>query len=281
VALPGGRELALIQPGIARPEPGRARGYPRELLEALLAQSRAQGGSARYVLWPEGALLEPPEDAPELVDDMRALVRGGRFSLVFGALRRLGLERRVAVFALEPQGALRAVYEKRRLVPLAEAWPAWLPLELRARLGSLSPPRPPTPGTLRAPLPFELSVCWEAAFSAQRGAGRAGTLVNLADDGWSAGTPAAALALLMARWRAVERGAWLVRTAATGISAVIAPDGRIAASLPQGASGALRAPLVDRSRRTGFERAGYTPLCSALAALLGLRLCAVRTGRAR
>src|SRR5262249_12307464 len=161
---------------------------------------------------------------------MRALVDERQLHLVFGGTRRSSRARRLSALLLEP-AELRAVYDKQRLVPFAEAWPGWIPVALRAHLGQLAPPRPPPPAPLRAP---GRSGCWESAFSAPSGDPGAGPFVTLWNAGWYDDTPAAPQALRAARWRALERGAWLLRAASTGISAVIAPDGRIAASLRVG-----------------------------------------------
>jgi apolipoprotein N-acyltransferase len=276
----GDRSVALIQPGLALPPAGGTGFYQQELLESLLAQTRALRAGVTWVVWPEGSVLEPLADRPEIRRALRELVEARGIRLVLGAVRREGSERRVSALLLRPGHPVRALYDKRRLVPLAEAWPDWLPLSLRARLGRLAPPRPPAPGARRAArLPFELALCWESAFSALQARPAAPALLNLVNDGWYDDTPAAAQALRMARWRAIERGTWLLRAASTGISAVVAPDGRVAASLGIGMRGALLAPLARHSPTTAFERAGYTPLCLALAFGLALRapLAALRT----
>src|SRR5262249_37921483 len=156
------------------------------------------------VIWPEGALLEPVEDRPELLERLRALVDGRQLHLVFGGVRRAGRERRISALLLEPGRAARAVYDKRRLVPFAGSWPGWRPVALAARRGRLAPPRPPPPGALRAAdVPFEPSLCWESAFGAPPGDAAVRLLVNLANDGWYDDTPAAHQALRAARWRAL------------------------------------------------------------------------------
>jgi apolipoprotein N-acyltransferase len=270
---PAGERIALIQPGTPMPGPRGSAVYQRELLDSLLAQTRALRLPARFVIWPEGALLGAPADEPRLLGEIAALARARGLDLLLGGARREQRDSRVSVYRLRGGDAPRALYDKRRLVPFAEAWPGWAPPGLRESLGRLAPARPPSAGELRAPdLPFELSLCWESAFSATRGLAGAGTLVNLANDGWYDDTPAAGQALVMARWRAAERRAWLARAASTGISAVVAPDGRVHAALERGARGALYAPLVQDSPETPFERAGYTPLCSSLAGVLGLGL---------
>ena len=69
-------------------------------------------------------------------------------------------------------------------------------------------------------------------------------LVNLSHDcGWYLGSGGPEQHLAQTVLRAVETRRPLVRSTTTGISAVVAPDGRIAASLPRGDAGVLRAVL--------------------------------------
>jgi len=51
--------------------------------------------------------------------------------------------------------------------------------------------------------------------------------VNLTNDAWYGNTSAPYQHLTMARWRAIESRRYLLRAANSGISAVIAPTGRI------------------------------------------------------
>jgi apolipoprotein N-acyltransferase len=73
-------------------------------------------------------------------------------------------------------------------------------------------------------------VCFEAVFpelarELVRNGGE--LLVNLTNDGWYGRSAAPYQHLAMARWRAVENRRYLLRAANSGVSAVIAPTGRI------------------------------------------------------
>jgi apolipoprotein N-acyltransferase len=77
----------------------------------------------------------------------------------------------------------------------------------------------------------------------------------------------------MAAMRAVENGMYLVRAANTGISAVVAPSGRIVAQTPLLTEAALVATISPRQARTPYSRVGDVfpwacLICFAASALL-------------
>jgi apolipoprotein N-acyltransferase len=77
---------------------------------------------------------------------------------------------------------------------------------------------------------FATQICYEAIFPelsrgfAQRGAD---LLVSITNDGWYGSTSAPHQHMMMAVLRAVEQGKYLVRSANTGISAIVDPRGRV------------------------------------------------------
>jgi apolipoprotein N-acyltransferase len=108
-------------------------------------------------------------------------------------------------------------------------------------------------------------LCFESAFSGEAADPGAGILVNLVNDGWYDRSAAAEHLLLLSRWRAIEAGAPLLRAATTGISAIVRPDGSIAAALPVRECGALVDTVSLSPRITPFERVSYAPLYVAAA----------------
>ena len=76
-------------------------------------------------------------------------------------------------------------------------------------------------------------ICFEAVFPGlvRKFVNRGSQLiVNLTNDGWYGDGAAPYQHLAMARWRAVENRRYLLRATNSGISAIIDPAGRIAAS---------------------------------------------------
>jgi apolipoprotein N-acyltransferase len=101
-------------------------------------------------------------------------------------------------------------------------------------------------------------------------------LVNVTNNAWFGDSSAPHQQLQMSRLRAREAGRWLMRATSNGITAVIAPDGEIAARAPQFEPAVLKATVQPRSGLTPYARTGNWPVLllslamAALAILAGL-----------
>ncbi len=216
--------------------------------------------------------------------DFSALARSLNATLVVGSLEARGPKDYNALFVFNPSGTLSQVYEKRQLVPFAESFPgeaflSWLPSsDLIGRFAAGQDDTVITAGGVTfAPL-----ICWESAFAdlvhAQVARG-AQFLVISTDDAWFGETSGTYQHAQIAQMRAIENGQWVLQSASTGISGIVAPDGTWiqATALDKTAilSGEIRAP-------TGsfFARIGPTPVVIALA-LLYAAILALRTVLAR
>jgi apolipoprotein N-acyltransferase len=249
--------------------------YDRQSLEALVALSR-ELPPVDLVVWPETSVSSTLEGHPLLSGPVHRVSTEIDTPILLGAPRNVGGSRRNAAILIRPGGARVPVYDKLRPLPVAEYRPTWLPGWVRAALGSFLPPIPwsfgeavVTTGLSGLGSP-EISICYEAAFSGPSRNPRAAFLVNLVNDGWYDRTAAPEHHLLLARWRAIEAGAPLVRAAATGISAVIDRQGGIVERIELREPGTMVVPIPRSSRVTLFERWGYEPLFlgAALLALL-------------
>ncbi len=260
------------------------RRYQRLTLEGL-----RDGPLPDLIVWPENAIQTAPDDpvygppvaraasgAPLLLGAPRSELRGGRRHHYNSA------------HLLHPDGR-REHYDKRRLLPLGEAplLGGLLAFDRRGDLDAASY----TPGT--RPGIFQVGgrrlavlLCFEALypeFGREAADLGAEVLVNLSNDGWYRGRGGAGQHLAQAVFRAVETGLPLVRATTTGISAVIAPDGELLASLGEGRAGALRVQVPPPRRRTLYAVAGDAFAGAAVllvfagpAAALAARLASLR-----
>ncbi|MBW2282086.1 MAG: apolipoprotein N-acyltransferase, partial [Deltaproteobacteria bacterium] len=270
--------VALVQPGLPMSQRPRA-DFATRNLDTLIELSRASGPADLWV-WPESAFLADPRGRAEWAGPVQALVDERGTPLLAGGRVRTGAGWRTVAMLFAPGAPPHLAYAKRRLVPLAEAVPSWLPARVRRGLGGLVPSLPVEAGAEAGALEIgdwrvDVSICFEAIF--QRPAVRADLLVNLVNDGWYDAGAGARQHLALARWRAVEAGAPMLRAASTGISAFVSADGTVAARLDVGDSAVLVADVSPVERTTPFERLGNVPLlllgAGLFAALAVVRGC--------
>ena len=278
-----GVHLRLVQGNIAQqdkwqPE-GRARAFERHL-----ALSAAAGGPS-HVIWPESAAPYPLDQDAVARQMIAEVVPPGGLLLTGGERFDLTSEPPLAwnaLFVIERTGALVARYDKRDLVPFGE----FLPLrDLLTRFGLEklthgSIDFQPGPGrqtiTLPGLPPVSPLICYEAIFpgGVVDPDARPAWLLNITNDAWFGRSSGPYQHLTMARIRAIEEGLPLVRSANTGISAVVDPWGRIQARLGLGETGVLDAALPrPLPQATPFARTGpvivLIPACAlALCALV-------------
>ncbi len=294
--------VRIMQPGL-RPDEKFSPANKDEILARYFGLSR-QDDPARGVKLDNVTLLVWPESAFPfiLTRDAQALAAIGDLLpahavLATGAAR----EEDVPATRTDPAhadyynsielighgGALLGSYDKVHLVPFGE----YLPFDgLLRRLGLrnfVDVPGGFEPGTRRRTLlipglpPAAPLICYEAIFPGavlpeQRDGPRPALLLNVTNDGWFGLTAGPHQHLAQARLRSIEQGLPMIRAAATGISAMIDPYGRIVGSLALGREGILDAPLSKPIGETVFARyhGVVRPVLGVfmVLALMGLRL---------
>ena len=166
-------------------------------------------------------------------------------------------------------------YHKRRLVPFSERIPLEVLLAPLARWLGL-PAESFEAGAAQQPAlhagghEAAVSVCYEVTFGAPsaRALGDARLLVNVSNDAWFGDTWGPRQHLQMTRMRALEQGRWLVRATNTGRSALVGPDGRVAAAAPPFEAAVLKGEVIPRTGRTPYARWRDTPVLVVLALML-------------
>lgn len=224
---------------------------------------KASNAGARLIVWPETAVPfylgadNLNDGVVEAVSrDARSYVLTGSpsysYNLATGSPSYFN-----SAYLISPDGAIVGKYDKIHLVPFGEYVPLkrFLPFvkKLTAGVGDFSE----GPGAI--PIVYDggkigVLICFEAIFpdiartSVKNGAG---LLVNITNDGWFGRSSAPYQHLEMSAMRAVENRVYLLRSANTGISAVVDPVGRIIDSIPLFEKGVM----VDR---VGFRKGPLT-----------------------
>jgi apolipoprotein N-acyltransferase len=238
-----------------------------------------------HIIWPESAASYPLDQDAVARQMIAKVVPPGGLLLTGGERFDVSSTPPLAwntLFAIDRDGAVVARYDKRDLVPFGE----FLPLrDLLSRVGLAklthgSIDFQPGPGrqtiTLPGLPPFSPLICYEAIFpgSVVDPDVRPDWLLNVTNDAWFGRSSGPYQHLAMARMRAIEEGLPLVRSANSGISAVVDPWGRIQAQLGLGETGVLDSSLPQPlPQPTPFARAGVAiilvPACAlALCALM-------------
>lgn len=254
-----------------------------------LTRDAARAG-ASLVVWPETAVpLHDRNDARWT--EIERLARDLGIHLLVGAPHGPRELPRNSAFLIGPDGAVGR-YDKRHLLPFAEyvPWRGALDFLSVATVGPVSAFSAGGEATVwDTPLGrIAAVICYEAIFPAETRdfflAG-ADVLVNLTNDTWFGPTATPVQHLALATFRAVEHRAWLVRAANSGISAIIAPDGRLVRALPLETRAVLSGSVSRRATTTFYTRHGdvfaWAALAVTVAALAPLRLLRRRPAQLR
>lgn len=275
-----GVRLALVQPSIEQPlkfDPAHAQ-RTFDILASLTRRAAAERPD--LIVWPETSTPVPLRRDAGLLDALSRLATGA--PLLVGSIDvedgRGGRLIRNSAFLVTGRG-ISGRYDKIHLVPFGEYVP------LSAVIGfvrgwaefiaELEPGARPVvfPGP---PAPFGVVICYEGIFpdlvrEFVRGGAR--VMVNMTNDAWFGSTSGPEQHLTMYPLRAVEHRIALGRAANTGVSAFVAPSGRVVRTLPLGVRGVLADRVPLREADTLYTRlgdwvcwAGFAVTAGALAA---------------
>jgi apolipoprotein N-acyltransferase len=280
-----GVKLRIMQPDLQQDVKFNYAAKDEVMARYLALSDRATGPQSSgvrdvtHLIWPESAFPFFLTREPDALSQIAAMLNPGT-ELITGAVRpapaESGPRAYNSVYVIDPDGSIRAIYDKIHLVPFGEYLPFQRLLEkfglrqLTKQIGGfLSGSRRHAIDVPGAPKMMAL-ICYEAIFpgSAVPAGERPGWLVNVTNDGWFGISSGPYQHLQQARVLAIAQGLPLVRAANTGISAVIDPVGRIVSSLPLGIEGVLDSGLPKSIAPTPVLTAGDYPLVLFLVASL-------------
>lgn len=254
------------------------------------------------VIWPEAAaafFFQPDNNyPPRFIGDMAyrdrllEMARETHVPVLLGAPAlgvsdgRLGIYNRA--YMVSDKGQIAGHYDKIQLVPFGEYVP-FRPIlgffvdKIVHGFGDLIPGTAQTLFDVKGAR-LGVLICYESVFpdltrrEVDKGAD---VLVNITNDAWYGKSSAPYQLLAMAAMRSVETKVPMVRVANTGISAVIAPDGRITAPTPLFKRGTEIEDVKWRPRCTVYTAVGdlFAEACFMLI-VAGLIVGAIRPAAA-
>ncbi|HYR44017.1 MAG TPA: apolipoprotein N-acyltransferase [Terriglobia bacterium] len=233
-----------------------------QLLDELAKLSTRDASRPKLVVWPETPapfyLNEDANFRSRMQDIARKL---GAYFLV-GYIDAVGEGPSNSAGLLDPMGNQVSRYDKMHLVPFGEYIPfkhlLFFAESLTRQVGEFLPGNDYTISSLDGHR-MSTAICYESIFPdlvrrfVKRGSK---LLVVITNDGWFGESSAPYQHLRMGVVRAVENRRYMVRTANTGISAIIDPYGRIEASTPIGVRTILDGTVHFRSDRTFYTEYG-------------------------
>ncbi|MBI4056673.1 MAG: apolipoprotein N-acyltransferase, partial [Elusimicrobia bacterium] len=257
--------VALLQPNVDQYKKWTP-SFTKEIQSSLTQLSlQAEQNGADLIVWPESSVPGFFED-PVYHGWLSHLVQRGKAIHVIGAVTQLqgGIQNAAFLFSPPAKQGVIIFVAKRHLVPFGEFIPLkavlarWIPV-LNA-FGEIMPGT--SPGILDSPVgKLGMTICYESIFphlTRELVARGAHVLINMTNDGWYLNTAGPYQHFSMNVLRAVENRRFLLRSANTGISAVVDPYGRILSQTHLGEKAVLvtSLPSWENPERSFYSRFG-------------------------
>jgi len=244
---------------------------------------KAANDGAELVLWSETAFPYTFHKTPDLSDRVSLLAQQTGVTILVSAFTESGDGDKLYVLLIEvkPDGTFGEVeYSKQRLVPFGEFVP------MRELVVMLIPPLAElktlendlVAGSESTVLPTDVArigagICYDSIFEEEmRGAVSNGAelLVISTNDSWFGDSAALRMHNSQSVLRSIELGRYVVRSANTGISSIIAPNGRILQSLPPSVDGYVIDDVHLNTHNTLYALIGNAFVYVCLAFLVSL-----------
>ena len=302
--------VRIVQPGL-RPDENFSPENKDKIVAHYIELSKRDDPSkqvtladVRMLVWPESAFPFILTRDPQALATIGAMLPP-KTVLVTGAAREEDVPaegKREAhsdyfnsIEVIARGGAIVDTYDKVHLVPFGEYLPFDHILRSLGLRNFVAIPGGFEPGNVRHALMIpglpqaSPLICYEAIFPGEvepsHGArsARPRFLLNITNDGWFGLTSGPYQHFAQARLRTIEEGLPMIRGAATGISAIVDPYGRVLDALPLGPEGLVDGHLPGAIRPPFFARYGEQAFWLVWSATLLLYLSArvVRRRRLR
>ncbi|WP_037310893.1 apolipoprotein N-acyltransferase [Ruegeria halocynthiae] len=229
------------------------------------------------IVWPETAVIAWLGGAQPYLDVISEAAQG--VPVFLGIRRGDGPRIYNSMIYLDEDGQQQGLYDKHHLAPFGEYVPFGDLLAqfgiygMAASTGSGFSAGPGAAlmdaGKLGKALPL---ICYEAVFTQDvlSAPGRADFLLQITNDAWFGTRSGPYQHLAQAQMRAIEQGLPMMRSANTGVSAMIDPLGQVTDALPLGKAGFVDAKLPMPLAATVYSRMGDVPVILFLSALVAL-----------
>lgn len=239
---------------------------------------------ARLTVLPESAFpMLRDQIPPALVSKLTEHAKQGAGDILIGGFEREDTHYYNSVFAVgasENRFAADLHYRKQHLVPFGEFIPlrpvlGWLINEvLNIPMGDLTSGASSQPPLAIAGQQVAVNICYEDVFGEEiiRALPQATVLVNVTNDAWYGASWAAEQHNQISQLRALETGRMMLRATNTGVTSIIAADGKILQRLPEHEEGVLLGMAQGYSGSTPYARWGNYAVWLILLTMAGIAI---------
>lgn len=256
--------------------------WQRESLQPTMdlyaALSEPHWSDSELIIWPEAAIPTYYQYANEFIDVLHARALQTNSALLTGIPSR-DTHSDNSYNSVITVGNASGVYHKQNLVPFGEYIPfatiAANILDFFALpVSSMTAGHRDQPALTIQDWQSKPLICYEIVYPglAAKAAAISDVLITVSNDSWFGASIGPLQHLQMAQMRALENQRYVLRSTGNGVSAVIAPNGKILAKTRQFERMVLTADFYLLSNITPWTRAGYwlTPLFFSAILLLAL-----------
>jgi apolipoprotein N-acyltransferase len=267
-------KVALVQGNIRQDQ----KWLPQNKIKTLVSYQKMteENWDSDVIIWPETAIPAYFSQVKEFyLDPLSAKAKANSTDLIVGLLVKSSKnEHSNAVITL---GRHEARYYKNHLLPFGE----YLPLQplsgyilnaLNIQLGNFTPGGGQQKLLIAGGYPFSTSICYEDVFGSEIASTlpEAAYLVNVTNDAWFGFSIEPYQHMQIAQMRALETGRYLLRATNTGVTAIVAPDGKIVDKAPMFNKAVLKGSIYPMGGITPYAKLGDSLIIFVLA--LGLIL---------
>lgn len=256
--------VALIQPNLHEEDRRTLEGATARYAAAIAMGREVARRGVDLLLFPESTFPTYWDRSPRLRDDLMALAKDCRCSILFNDLTEEPGERIYnSARVVTPDGLAGETYRKVHLVPFGEYVPLpklfFFARRVSSEIGEFTPAASPV--VLRSgDLALGIGICYEILYpelSRRQASDGANLLATISNDSWYGKAGAQEQHFAGAVFRSVENGRWLIRAAITGISGIVDPKGRMSGVLPAETTGTSFGTVTLSAERTVWTRWGH------------------------
>ena len=256
--------VRLVQPNFSHSEKWEKNKFYHNL-NKLVKLSNADSSGSRLIVWPETAITNFKENISQEINIItRSVLLNDKTYLISGIPSKVNINDTMhyynSIMVFNHKGRNIGKYDKNKLVPFGEYIPFRKGIKFLKVLASdkeFSKGSKVDHFFKFGNLNLYPMICYEAIFPWKNNKRNSYDLiVNITNDNWFGNTFGPEQHFWLSKQRAIETGLPMIRVSNSGISAVIAPNGKDIGKLNYGISGFLDIKIPKKFSETFYSKWG-------------------------